>query len=994
MIRLISKQPEGTQDFELDINQNSRVILNFQNIEPPDVQIRKSSYSGAFSLPFSERNNQFFGHYYKVSVVDGSFDPSKKAECQLYSDGILVFEGALRLLSVSITNQSYQVSINAIEKDLFLTIGNGKLADLFEVVSDYDYFPTAENFKEANLGNDITIGGVGAGIVGIPFCDYGTSDGGRLIADTGIGLGIINAGYVKAIQMKPSIKIKHLLEKILEPTGYTIENSGLYASDTMDRLHMLLNTESETLPIRPFAGFKVGWSSAPFIISNAWQTVTYDLQSGSYLYDPENLIGPTNGVFTSNTDFTGILTFKAEVDYSNAYAIGQTIEMRVLKNGVVAHSMTKYIYPPGTWATDFTDLVISNIFQIEAGDVMVVQIRRNGGAGPFPIIQATDAVASAGYWTLYSYDVNLSTEPVSFKGTMPDMLQSDLLRDILVRFNAQLNPTQDANVLRMESAEANSGVVLDWTRYLDVDSQITITPPSQFRKRYFNLKDKQNNTWGSQYAQQALGIELGTYRFDSGDEWADGEETYEGQFGAYQMGQIPDASGGSQYSSTPIPFLFQQDGESVKGTTFPPILLFKDDASANFGTGGGFYMDNTYIQYIERFGLYENFYPGTGELSVQWDHRWQGDFGTPYAGVGGWVRSYWLGTLNELYNQNAKMITCGLFLSPREIEALDWTTRVQIAGDQYKVISISGYDASSPKVCQAKLLRVGQPVGVNTLFPNGEDVCNATVAATNPDGTVVWAWTETGTLAEDICCIEWGYFWDGSDCYWNVQNMPATGGRGTTLMPTREGLDFSKISLDQVYKSYEKPLTAGFPVITNGLQWDMNREAISLQSRFMRFSMSATTTNTTQEIARRNDLDEGGFLLLPEMACRMEINAIGVYVTGKRALGSTAYLQMIATVKNVGGTISIVAEHEDQNQRDSGLGSPSISILAGTKAISSADSVQIAITGESDTHILWSLDVFASFISFQGFGTDDTLIIQESTEPLETENGTFLSTEE
>ena len=116
----------------------------------------------------------------------------------------------------------------------------------------------------------------------------------------------------------------------------------------------------------------------------------------------------------------------------------------------------------------------------------------------------------------------------------------------------------------------------------------------------------------------------------------------------------------------------------------------------------------------------------------------------------------------------------------------------------------------------------------------------------------------------------------------------------------------------------------------------------------------------------------------------------------KRTFGSTAYLQYVATIKNVAGTIEIVAESEENSQKDSSLGSPSIALVVGTKSFQSggADSVQIQITGESETTILWSLDIFASFINFAGFSQGDTLLIQESTAPLETENGTLLSTEE
>ena len=510
MIRIIARHPDTSEKYQLDVDENSAVKLNFQNVEPPEVQIRRSNYSGAFTLPFSPRNNRFFSHYYKVSSVDGDFDPSKKTPVELYSDGILVFEGALRLLSVSVTNGKYQVSINALEKDIFLTLGTAKLADLFGVIDGHDYFPTGANFKDSQLiANDITIGEVGAGKIMIPLADYGTHEGGRLIMDNDAGVGIQNDNYVKCLQMKPAIKLKHLLDLIITGTGFRVADEGIWSSDELDRMYMLLATESDILPTRAFAGFQVG-QTADRNVTTSWANLEWNLESQQGVttwYDPTDLI-TNEALFTSPANLTGIFTCSVELDYTNMITAGfntvsQEINMRVLVNYATAYSVNVFI-PSGNntfTPTYVKTALISNWFELNAGDVMIVQIRRNGGFGPLPVIKASYADPNSdfrsGYWTLYSYDASVSSEPVSIKACMPDLTQADLLRDMLTRFNARIktNP-EDSLKLIFEQVETTPSKLLDWTNKIDVDSNFLVKPPSSFRKRYLTLGDRQNDTWG------------------------------------------------------------------------------------------------------------------------------------------------------------------------------------------------------------------------------------------------------------------------------------------------------------------------------------------------------------------------------------------------------------------------------------------------------------------------------------------------------------------
>ena len=54
---------------------------------------RHAPYSQTFRLPFTDRNNVFFAHFYEVTLTDGDFDPTQKTEVLIFEDGVQVIRG-------------------------------------------------------------------------------------------------------------------------------------------------------------------------------------------------------------------------------------------------------------------------------------------------------------------------------------------------------------------------------------------------------------------------------------------------------------------------------------------------------------------------------------------------------------------------------------------------------------------------------------------------------------------------------------------------------------------------------------------------------------------------------------------------------------------------------------------------------------------------------------------------------------------------------------
>ena len=133
-VRLVAYRPATTSDtvdstFQLDLQEEPNISLNFQfsDIKEPDT--RKSSYSQTFKLPFTDNNHNFFQNWYNVNIDTLVYDTRTKFNATLYMGTVPQFEGSLQLKAVYQKAQVYEVVLMSNTADLFSVIGENKLRD-------------------------------------------------------------------------------------------------------------------------------------------------------------------------------------------------------------------------------------------------------------------------------------------------------------------------------------------------------------------------------------------------------------------------------------------------------------------------------------------------------------------------------------------------------------------------------------------------------------------------------------------------------------------------------------------------------------------------------------------------------------------------------------------------------------------------------------------------------------------------------------------------
>jgi hypothetical protein len=192
----------------IDTYKEEPISLTYNIADIMDIGARNSSFSKTIKVPETSNNRKLFGDISNLSV-DASFNPNKKSKAYIMVDTIVVLEGYLQLRKAYVDRDAnkaeYEVVIYADNDNFFKEIGDNYLTDLN--VSELDHMWDKTTI-EASWTYDWTKGFY------YPLIDYGSN----------WELGSINT---KVADLKPSMNVKYLLDKIFRAAGYRYESKFL-----------------------------------------------------------------------------------------------------------------------------------------------------------------------------------------------------------------------------------------------------------------------------------------------------------------------------------------------------------------------------------------------------------------------------------------------------------------------------------------------------------------------------------------------------------------------------------------------------------------------------------------------------------------------------------------------------------------------------------------------------------------------------------------------
>lgn len=137
-------------NFEIELDQNISVPLNFSLQEFRDPEKRKRSFSKTITIPGTSENKKFFLSAFNISlkVTDSptvNFKPNLAPECIVKKGDIIIFRGLLKLNQVNILNNNYSFECT-IYSEVVNIFSNLKSINLNELDwSEYNHELTRAN---------------------------------------------------------------------------------------------------------------------------------------------------------------------------------------------------------------------------------------------------------------------------------------------------------------------------------------------------------------------------------------------------------------------------------------------------------------------------------------------------------------------------------------------------------------------------------------------------------------------------------------------------------------------------------------------------------------------------------------------------------------------------------------------------------------------------------------------------------------------------------
>ncbi len=113
----------------LDLFQDESVELELSVNNVRDIGKIYAPISKTFTVPASDRNNQYFKHYYDVNV-DGGFNAYVRTPAQLFVDSEQIFAGYLELIDCIIENdepKQYEILVASAAPSLAKTLEAKKI---------------------------------------------------------------------------------------------------------------------------------------------------------------------------------------------------------------------------------------------------------------------------------------------------------------------------------------------------------------------------------------------------------------------------------------------------------------------------------------------------------------------------------------------------------------------------------------------------------------------------------------------------------------------------------------------------------------------------------------------------------------------------------------------------------------------------------------------------------------------------------------------------
>ena len=676
----------------LDLYEESNIPLSLSVDNFKNVAEKSQSYSKAFKLPSTKRNNKIFSSLYEVTRSVKSdvyaFNPYKKTKAILKEDGYTIFDGYLRLIDITEKDKevSYNVNLYADTITLSDTLKDKKFKDID--FSELAHTYNKDNIKLSHFDNNGVVlttalptssfaykAALGTGktdVIKYPFVKWN----GKSTKDSG---NVVLQRLEDAF--RPFINCKYLVDRIITEAGFTY-NSDFLESTDFTKLFMDFNWGENLSPFNSSDILTIGSTST---LDVGFKNIAFDTGSIPVHYNT------TSKVFTADNDnlqFTGSYIVKlTHLGGATANVFG-----RVVVKDSSGTLISEQITSTYTITASTPDLYIGDNFDMTLNDTNTLEI------------QLSSTVNSVIQWVTANSQllINTSSEVSLLEAlniNRGELKQWEFLKGIMTMFNLLVLQDKDnpANLI----IEPYKSVFIDdslsqyithkthdWTNKVDI-SEIKLNPIKLKKKVLFDFVNEEND-YPKKVYKTSTGYKYGLKEIDA--------STFNLLEGETKIEAKP-------FGSTFVKPIFKNMNDFI----VPTIYANKDD-----GTFEGYENKPRILYNIGRVTLSTRTYyipPQSGLSSEnqssfgQFSHLTETpttastkdyNFNTgqliPAVGtiipVDNLFNTYWSPYYDDLYNPDTKEVKLKIYLTPSEISNFEFYHKIRIKNALYRVNKI------------------------------------------------------------------------------------------------------------------------------------------------------------------------------------------------------------------------------------------------------------------------------------------------------------------
>jgi hypothetical protein len=682
-----------------DLYEDEDIPLSLSVDDFKNVAEKVQSYSKAFNLPATKRNNQIFDNIFEVTRTDTglNFNPYKKTKAILKQDGLLLFEGYLRMIDISDKSGEISYNVNLYSEVVALAdvLGDKTFSELDFTELEHEYNKTNIINSWNDTGSSITYSNPDTSgyrddytTLRYPFVDWTHQI--LIGGSTGTNATVGNPEYTALEQIfRPFINIKYLIDRIFQAVPFTYE-SAFFDTDDFKKLYMDFNWgEAGSGAVDGF--IKATEADETVTYGSTQKTIECDATADGVNPNGSTIIASdyfdvTTNTFTSIADNTFVIV-SAYISVLSMSTNCKSVMVSLHKNGSQNASTSQ------TWCIGNTiNISLGWGINVNAGDTLEVKIKSSSS-------NVTISSDSFVKFTILSYNINVNSSLLALRG---ELGQWDFLKGLLTMFNLVTLPDENnpSNIIfepyndvfiptaTAGDSLADRGITHDWTEKIDV-SEMKLMPLTDLNKKtIFKFVEDEDDFPFMNYKRQAGGHLYGSKKYNASEFTilAGEDEIIAEPFAATVVKPLetiyPDFITPSLYSYN------SEDGTS-EGFDNSPRIMYNNGIKS---TGASYYIpaqnggtsanETNFLQ----FSHLTNVPTITGTRDFHFGECQLLAAGAP--SNNNLFNLYWLPYYSELYNPDTRIMTIKVNLSPSDISGFKFNDTVFIKNRTFRVNKI------------------------------------------------------------------------------------------------------------------------------------------------------------------------------------------------------------------------------------------------------------------------------------------------------------------